>query len=218
MNPTPPTMLPAPPSAAPSRGSARTEVPAGAGGMAHQAGQSRFSFEGGTPDNQGPKISQAFHSIQDLCTRGHKSTRGRRCTKCGVWRRAEHFSPDKRAPDGLKSRCKACLNADTKAYRAKYPERCRASARRGYAKHRAKEVRRSRDWAARHPLAATARHAVHRAIRAGRLVLPDTCEDCACFLDGKYDCHHPDYSQRLSVIVLCRSCHSSRGCAEGRHV
>lgn len=49
---------------------------------------------------------------------------------------------------------------------------------------------------------------VQIALRKGKLVRPDHCEDCseAC----KPEAHHEDYEKQLEVQWLCRSCHMKR--------
>lgn len=51
-----------------------------------------------------------------------------------------------------------------------------------------------------------ARIATTRAIAAGLLVRPKTCQECGA--SGRIAAHHPDYSKPLDVEWLCRSCHS----------
>jgi hypothetical protein len=46
--------------------------------------------------------------------------------------------------------------------------------------------------------------AVHKAIRDGRLPPLGACEGCG---GAASDRHHPDYSQPLYVIEVCRGCH-----------
>ena len=60
----------------------------------------------------------------------------------------------------------------------------------------------------RHPEKHRARNVFTSAIRSGKLVKPDKCEDCnrVCRLDG----HHEDYSKPLEVVFLCKSCHRKR--------
>lgn len=52
-----------------------------------------------------------------------------------------------------------------------------------------------------------ARRAVWRAIKAGKLLKPDKCNNCKvkCVPEG----HHADYSKWLEVTWLCLKCHLS---------
>ncbi len=52
----------------------------------------------------------------------------------------------------------------------------------------------------------TARQYVYQAVKNNELEKPTRCEWCGAELP--LDGHHPDYSKPLTVIWLCRSCHS----------
>jgi len=156
-----------------------------------------------TSDNKGPGICTAFHRLSDIGLGGGQ----KRCSKCGVLKPLAAFTRDKKSADGRYSSCKACGNARVKAYNAKHPEKRKAADRRAYAKRRDKALRQFRQWAEQHPLANKARQAVHRAVEAGRLVMPDTCDLCYEILDGHFHCHHPDYAHPLEGTTLCHSCH-----------
>lgn len=60
----------------------------------------------------------------------------------------------------------------------------------------------------RDPRAKTARAAVARAVRDGRLIRPFVCS--ACGRDGRIEGHHEDYAQPLQVDWLCNGCHQKR--------
>jgi len=57
----------------------------------------------------------------------------------------------------------------------------------------------------RHPEKYQATNAVNNAIRDGKLIRPDHCEECniECTPHG----HHDDYSKKLDVRWLCNDCH-----------
>lgn len=57
----------------------------------------------------------------------------------------------------------------------------------------------------RYPDKARARNAVQRAVKAGRLMRPERCEDCGN--PGAVEASHDDYSKPLEVEWLCRPCH-----------
>lgn len=85
-------------------------------------------------------------------------------------------------------------------WRAAHPERVRA--------HAEAYKRRHRDRL-------RARWAVAEAIRSGRLVRPEVCEECGT-APGTDDlgrslveAHHPDPLRRLLVRWLCRPCHQA---------
>jgi len=89
-----------------------------------------------------------------------------------------------------------------------------------YAENREREIARTRDWQKRNPekvrAAVRAWNAKNRdkrraqgrlqyAVKTGKLVRPDGCEQCGkrCKPHG----HHPDHSLPLVVQWLCASCH-----------
>lgn len=55
-----------------------------------------------------------------------------------------------------------------------------------------------------------AKNRVHYALRTGKLVRPDHCEDCG--KECKPDASHADYSKPLDVVWRCRSCHVKFDC------
>jgi len=61
---------------------------------------------------------------------------------------------------------------------------------------------------ARYPERKAARDAVYRALKDGRLIKAELCEDCGerPAVHG----HHEDYSKPLEVEWLCRHCHRQR--------
>lgn len=73
------------------------------------------------------------------------------------------------------------------------------------------EMRRA--WCERNPEKIRAYHVFKNAIRTGRLVRPDACEDCGrkpgvnsrgrSLIQG----HHDDYAEPLIVRWLCVGCH-----------
>ena len=53
-----------------------------------------------------------------------------------------------------------------------------------------------------------ARIKVFQALKDGRLVMPEACEDCG--IDGPLHGHHEDYGKPLDVNWVCRNCHVNR--------
>ena len=185
------SMFQGPPSSAQSRG------------LARQAVQDRFLFEDGRADNKGPSSNESRCMLS--CAQSRLPAL-KRCSACGTFKSRHEFSVDRRAADGLNSRCKVCYNAYMRAYQAAHRAERKAADERHYAKHRDTILRRHRRWDAEHPLAVAARSAVSGAVHAGRLVKPDSCEQCGW--SGLWlDAHHDDYTRPLSVRWLCRSCH-----------
>lgn len=59
-----------------------------------------------------------------------------------------------------------------------------------------------------------ARGVTERAIKNGRLVRPDACQQCG--RGAHIDAHHEDYSKPLDVVWLCRKCHARADAARRR--
>ena len=57
-----------------------------------------------------------------------------------------------------------------------------------------------------------AHNALTRAVAAGRVARPESCDFCGVV--GPVDGHHPDYSSPLYVLWLCRSCHNNLSAKE----
>lgn len=64
-----------------------------------------------------------------------------------------------------------------------------------------------RKWTIKNREKVKAENKVHRAIKAGRLIKPEKCENCGIIT--KLEAHHPDYSQPLKVQFLCMNCHKA---------
>lgn len=94
--------------------------------------------------------------------------------------------------DDLAARRRAQERERSRRYRARHPERHYAATRR---------------WQDQNPLARAAHFRVLRAVRSGRLVKPDRCEDCGV-AGVDLHAHHDDYSRPLDVDWLCPPCHA----------
>ena len=114
----------------------------------------------------------------------------KKCSRCGIEKPYEAFSPDRRRPDGCYSSCRECLRGRYK----QRPELRLAQRRRWALKKQASNDPKFR-----------ARIALNNARRDGRIIRPDACSKCGC------ECiphgHHTDYSKPLEVIWLCHPCH-----------
>ena len=82
--------------------------------------------------------------------------------------------------------------AHAKAWRKANPEKCQTY----YAKYRKAQ-----------PMKHKARWTVWNAKVAGKLVVPDHCEECG--VEANLDAHHDDYEKPLDVRWLCRDCHAA---------
>jgi len=126
--------------------------------------------------------------------------------------------------DGHVNKCKECTRRYSHSYycanKAKYRERNRAAwadpkkrERRAAGDRRYRDAKRdsgetaeaARQFRRAFPERESARTAVYRAVRKGRLIRPESCSKCrsVCRLDA----HHSDYSRQLEVEWLCRRCH-----------
>lgn len=85
------------------------------------------------------------------------------------------------------------------------PDVVRAQQRAAYAADPQRHMQRLRECYARHPERLQARRKLHYAVKVGRLVRPDACDECgkAC----KPHAHHHNYDLPLDVRWLCPSCH-----------
>lgn len=52
------------------------------------------------------------------------------------------------------------------------------------------------------------RHALQNAVRDGKIIKPDSCQDCGA--KGRIHGHHEDYSKPFDVAWVCARCHGLR--------
>lgn len=137
------------------------------------------------------------------------------CKGCGEHKPLAEFYADKTTKDGLRGKCKSCMNAYVKQWRKESPEKWRKIQVVYMERHRENSKRsrhktgRYRDYtkvySATHPLENKARRKASYAIETGVLWR----EPCAyCGSDMNVDAHHPDYAKPLDVVWLCRPCHT----------
>lgn len=117
------------------------------------------------------------------------------CRVCKETKTLDYFYKNREYADGHMNLCIACQRAYMRAH--DQTERGREVQRR---KSRRAEARR-RD-----------KHNVNKkvlaAIKSGKLIRPDGCEDCG--KQGRIEGHHEDYAKPLEVIWLCPRCHKLR--------
>jgi|ERR1700677_1113993 len=71
-----------------------------------------------------------------------------------------------------------------------------------------------RNYKKLHPERHRAHSAVAYALKTGKLVRPDECEDCGRYDEwngqslGTIESHHVDYSRPLDVEWFCKECHN----------
>lgn len=139
------------------------------------------------------------------------------CTKCGVVKPLSEFGNKKRNRSGKGPRCLECQRAILREYQ-KLPEVRVAEAisqRQRYWKNRDEAKGRRGAYRQTHatryerdPVKEAVRQELHKALRKGDLVRPETCQDCGG--TGPIHGHHPDYAKPLDVEWLCSACHGAR--------
>lgn len=150
------------------------------------------------------------------------------CNRCGQEKSLSEFYRHKQASDGHLNQCKDCVKTKAKAWKEANPERVKEykKAYRRRNPDRVAEIRKQSD--SRRPLTVQekrrqyareqngtpkqkARYEVVRALRSGRLVRPDSCEECGKEASGRFlHGHHADYDKPLDVEWLCSRCHGRR--------
>lgn len=144
------------------------------------------------------------------------------CFKCETVKPLTEFYKHPAMLDGHVNKCKECNKLDVRQNRSKkldfYREydRNRASkpnriaARLEYAqtesfkKAKAKRIKR---YEQKYPYKKIATTAIGNAIRDGKIMRPNLCENCSA--TGKIHGHHDDYSKPYEVRWLCIKCHVS---------
>jgi hypothetical protein len=139
------------------------------------------------------------------------------CFKCGIEKPLTEFYAHPRMADGHLNKCKLCTKQDVQAdyarkrsdpgWTSQERERGREKYRRlSYAeRYKNKSHKYQAGYRSRWPDKRQAHCIVNNAIRSGRLVKPDACQECG--LGGRVHGHHPDYSKPLEVMWLCPQCH-----------
>ena len=133
----------------------------------------------------------------------------KRCTRCRRLRIKTNFYPDRREKDGLMRRCKSCYDMVTKG---DYNDiNAQIYARRYYRKNKPKVLLKTQEYRKNYPDRINAHKAVHKALKDGILVKPDSCANLKCSRKGvgRIEAHHESYKKEnwLDVIWLCSSCH-----------
>lgn len=73
--------------------------------------------------------------------------------------------------------------------------------------YRAKHAKWTKEWQLRNPEKRRAYTLVWKAVKRGKLVRPDTCQEC--HKPTHPHAHHSDYKKRYDVIWLCPQCHAA---------
>ena len=144
------------------------------------------------------------------------------CFKCEIKKPLSEFYKHSQMADGHVNKCKECNKKDVrKNYRVnidhyKTYEKSRADiphrvdARCQYSQTDAgKEShnKAKKAWSKRNPIKRLASHMINNAVRDGKIIKPDTCEDCKS-KPNRLHGHHCDYAFPLVVNWLCPACHN----------
>jgi hypothetical protein len=124
----------------------------------------------------------------------------KQCRICHEWKPVTDFHRNSKSRDGLQGRCKPCVRAYNREWRARNRDRIAT-----YKWHSSWSPEKRAKWRARTQHKVKAQRAVFEAVKYGRLVRPTTCELCGH--EGRIQAHHEDYDQPLVVRWLCAPCH-----------
>ena len=124
------------------------------------------------------------------------------CFKCGAVKPLSEFYKHKKMADGHLNKCKDCTKTDVKTRRKVNPAVQEYDRKRG--SRQTLEIVRAYRLA--NPNKYKAHNKVNNAIRDGKLIKLDKCEECMS--DLQVEEHHDDYSKPLEVRWLCSRCHS----------
>lgn len=126
------------------------------------------------------------------------------CSRCKADKPLKEFNKGKRWRDGFCKWCKACEQKRKRDWKLTSPSEKKEYA----AKYRALFNDKNRIERFSPKDRTLARNSVTRALESGRLKRLLTCENCG--EPKPTQAHHEDYSKKLDVIWLCRSCHKIR--------
>lgn len=116
------------------------------------------------------------------------------CSHCKKLKDKEAFRPDKTRRSGLYPMCTECKSAAEEIWRNQNREIVKQKQRDYYRKNKVKIMEKRKEKY--NPVKEKARYMAHS-------IPAQPCIICG----GKAERHHPDYSQPLNVIFLCRSHH-----------
>ncbi len=131
----------------------------------------------------------------------------KQCFKCQEAKDLDEFYVHKEMADGHLGKCKECTKAYVTGHRKENLERIRKYDRdRSKLLHRKKANREnSIKFRKRNPEKYHAHSLVAYAVRSGKIIKPDACQQCD--KKGKVSGHHDDYYKPLEVKWLCQPCH-----------
>ncbi len=144
------------------------------------------------------------------------------CTACKVEKPVSEMAKDRRRVKGYIPKCTACKTLSGLAYRHRHRQLTRERSRERYLRDSRRRAEDRRQYTKNHPEQTKARmraervsekgqarNALREAVRSGRVMKPDACQDCG--RSGvKIDGHHHDYTKPFDVEWLCSWCHGKR--------
>ena len=129
------------------------------------------------------------------------------CFKCGVEKPLSEFYVHKQMADGHLGKCKDCTKNDMRVDRQTKPRPRAYDRERAKLPHRKVQIARVvKSWRTAHPDRHKAQNSANNAIRDGKLNRGMSCQSCGA--TERVEKHHPDYSQPLLVVWLCKPCHA----------
>ena len=133
----------------------------------------------------------------------------KKCFKCEKTKDLAEFYKHKQMKDGHVNKCKDCNKRDVRLnYRENIEYYKEYEKRREAFPHR--KVFKSETgarWRSRNPIKRMASTIVGNAVRDGKILKPDSCEDCGTNPNRLHG-HHDDYAYPLAVRWLCPGCHN----------
>lgn len=127
----------------------------------------------------------------------------RDCKQCLTSKPMDEFYKAPKGIDGRDSVCKECRKAAVLARRHANIEHFRDYDRRRSNRSRPGYVK---AWRTRSKIKEQAHNRVSRAVAAGRIIKPESCEQCGTD-ERSIHAHHDDYAKQLDVRWLCAPCH-----------
>ena len=133
----------------------------------------------------------------------------KKCFKCEETKDLAEFYKHKQMKDGHVNKCKECNKKDVRLnYRENIDHYKEYERRREAFPHR--KVFKSESgarWRSRNPIKRMANIVVGNAVRTGKILKPEICDDCGS-KPNRLHGHHDDYAYPLVVRWLCPSCHN----------
>lgn len=130
------------------------------------------------------------------------------CFKCGSTKPLDDFYKHPEMADGHLNKCKECTKSDVhnRRHGAGRESVLAYDRSRGALPHRKAMVAKvTAAWRENHPDRKAAQQKLHKAVKSGIVTPWPVCAVPEC--GKKPEAHHPDYSQPLAVVWLCREHH-----------